>query len=126
MKARDPPAEVRRGDILWIDCDPSVGAEPRKVRSCVVVSNDLANRHGATITVVPTLSYRADRARRPFMVDLRRPRSTMDTSRVANASLVTTYDRARVASRAGRAGPDAMKAIDRALAIHLGLADPGA
>ena len=124
MKTTREPAEFRRGDILWIDCDPSVGAEPRKARTCVVVSNDLANRHGSTLTVVPTLKYTADRASRPFVVDLRRPRSTMEERRVANASLVTTYDRVRVRSRAGRASNDAMKAIDRAMAVHLALEAP--
>jgi mRNA interferase MazF len=123
MKTREP-LEYRRGDILWIDCDPSVGAEPRKTRTCVVVSNDLCNRHGATLTVVPTLGYTKERATRPFMVDLRRPRSTMDAARVANASLVTTYDRARVVTRAGRTSADALHALDQALAVHLGLQLP--
>lgn len=113
--------EFRRGDILWIDCDPSIGAEPRKTRTCVVVSNDLANRHGATVTVIPTLSYNESRAQRPFMVDLRRPRSTMAAPRVANASFITTYDRRRVRTRAGRVSLETMKAIERALAVHLAL-----
>lgn len=123
MKTRET-VEFRRGDILWIDCDPSVGAEPRKVRTCVVVSNDMANRYGATVTVVPTQAYSAERAARPFMVDLRKPRSTMVQARVANASMVTTYDRARAASRAGRVAPGTIAAIERALAIHLGMAEP--
>jgi mRNA interferase MazF len=124
MKKTHDPIEIRRGDIFWIDCDPSVGAEPRKVRTCVVVSNDLANRYGSTLTVVPTLSYTAERASRPFMVDLQRPRSTLDKRRVANASLLTTYDRSRVRTRAGRVAIDAMKAIDRAIGVHLALAEP--
>ncbi len=61
--------EIRRGDILWIQCDPSVGVEPQKIRTCVVVSNDIANQHGQAITVVPTQSYSAERARRAYMVD---------------------------------------------------------
>lgn len=124
MKTTREPVEFRRGDILWIDCDPSVGAEPRKVRTCVVVSNDLANRFASTVTVVPTLAYTAQRAARPFIVDLRRPRSTMEANRAANASLVTTYDRGRVRSRAGRVSADAMKAMDRAMAVHLALDAP--
>jgi len=118
------PIDVRRGDILWINCDPSVGTEPRKTRTCVVVSNDLANRLSPMLTVVPTLSYDSRRAAQPFNVDLRPPRSTMKAPRVANASQVTTYDRSRVAAREGRVAPPAMQAIDRALAIHLGLAEP--
>jgi mRNA interferase MazF len=114
--------QIRRGDILWICCDPSVGSGPKKTRTCVVVSNDVANRYGRAITVVPTQDFTAERAARAYMTDLRRPRSTLDAPRVANASMVMTYDRARVVSRAGRVAPDALRRLDEALAMHLGLA----
>lgn len=125
--AAPPPTslvEFRRGDILWINCEPSVGVEPRKIRTCVVVSNDLANRYGQAVTVVPTQGFTAERAARGYMVDLRAPRSTLTEARVANASMVMTYDRNRVADRAGRVAPETLRALDRALAIHLGLAEP--
>ena len=48
----------------------------------------------------------------------------LDEPRVANASMVMSYDRGRVVSRAGRIARDAVRALDRALAIHLGLAAP--
>jgi len=114
--------EIRRGDVLWINCDPSVGVEPRKTRTCVVVSNDIANRFGQAVTVVPTQRYTAERARRAYIVDLRSPRSTLTESRVANASMLMTYDRGRVVSRAGRISRDAERALDRTLAVHLALA----
>src|SRR5438309_6145918 len=75
--AHEVPVVVRRGDVIWIDCDPTIGVEPRKTRTCVVVSNDIANQHGAAITVVPTQQYTAERAGRAYMVDLRQPRSTL-------------------------------------------------
>ena len=90
--------QVRRGDVLWINCDPSVGVEPRKTRTCVVVSNDLANEFGAAVTVVPTQAFSAERAARVYMVDLRKPRSTLGEPRVANASMIMTYDRTRIVS----------------------------
>jgi mRNA interferase MazF len=121
MKRREP-IEFRRGDVLWIQCDPSVGVEPRKTRTCVVVSNDLANRYGQAVTVVPTQAYTAERAARAYMVDLRKPRSTLTETRVANASMIMTYDRGRVVTRAGRVSAETQGALDRALGIHLGLA----
>lgn len=63
-------------------------------------------------------------AARAFMTDLRAPRSTLELPRVANASMVMTYDRARVTGRAGRVTADSMRLIERALSIHLGLAAP--
>ncbi len=116
--------EVRRGDVLWMQCDPSVGVEPRKVRTCVVVSNDVANRYGQAITIVPTQAYTPDRAAREYIVDLRKPRSTLEPQRVANASMVMTYDRGRIVRRAGRVSAETLRALDRALAIHLGLPMP--
>src|SRR3989442_8373387 len=95
------PVEVRRGDIVWIQCDPSVGVEPRKTRTCVVVSNDIANRWGQAVTVIPTQRYSSERCNRPYVVDLRRPRSSLRDARVANASMLMTYDRGRVVRHAG-------------------------
>jgi mRNA interferase MazF len=121
MKRREP-IEFRRGDVLWIQCDPSVGVEPRKTRTCVVVSNDLANRYGQAVTVVPTQAYTTLRAARAYMVDLRKPRSTLTEARVANTSMIMTYDRGRVVTRAGRVSAETQGALDQALGIHLGLA----
>ncbi len=57
------------------------------------------------------------------MVDLRRPKSDLREGRVANASMVMTYDRDRVVKRAGRISAEAQETLDRALRIHLAL-DP--
>jgi len=80
----------QRGDILWIQCDPSIGVEPQKIRTCVVVSNDIANQYGQAVTIVPTQAYTAERAHRAYMVDLRKPRSDLAEARVANASMIMT------------------------------------
>ena len=85
MMKRGEPIEVHRGDILWINCDPSVGAEPRKTRTCLVVSNDIANRFGQAVTVIPTQKHTAERGRRAYMVDLRKPRSNLQDARVASS-----------------------------------------
>jgi len=115
------PQKFQRGDILWVRCDPSLGVEPRKTRTCVVVSNDIANRYGEAVTVVPTQRYTPERVARAYMVDLRPPRSTLEQARVANASMVMTYDRARVVRRAGRLTAEARRDLDAALAMHLAL-----
>jgi len=113
--------EFRRGDILWVQCEPSVGVEPRKLRTCVVVSNDIANQFGQAVTVVPTQAYSGERASRAYMVDLRTPRSNQEKPRVANASMPMTYDRRRVVKRAGRITAETQRALDAALRMHLGL-----
>lgn len=121
MTKESETVEIHRGDIFWIQGDPSVGVEPQKIRTCVVVSNDIANQYGQAITVVPTQAHTTERARRAYMVDLRKPRSDLSESRVANASMVMTYDRRRVIRRAGSITRETQDALDRALNVHLGL-----
>jgi mRNA interferase MazF len=113
--------EYQRGDIVRVSCDPSVGVEPKKTRTCVIVSNDLANKFGAAVTVVPTQEWTEERAARLYMVDLRRPHSEMTADRVANASMIMTYDRRRIVAAEGAISDEALDELDQALALHLGL-----
>jgi len=56
-------------------------------------------------------------------VDLRAPRSPLREPRVANASMIMTYDKARVVKKAGQLHSEAIDALDKALALHLGLVE---
>ena len=47
---------MRRGEVWWVEFDPSVGSEIRKTRPAVIISNDAANRHLARVVVVPMTS----------------------------------------------------------------------
>ncbi|WP_265289071.1 type II toxin-antitoxin system PemK/MazF family toxin [Verminephrobacter eiseniae] len=47
---------MKRGEVWWVEFDPSVGSEIRKRRPAVIVSNDAANRHLARVIVVPLTS----------------------------------------------------------------------
>lgn len=42
-----------RGEIWWVSLDPTQGAEIKKTRPCVVLTNDTLNRLRRTVVVVP-------------------------------------------------------------------------
>jgi len=43
----------KRGEIFWVNLDPTVGSEIKKVRPCVIISPDAANRSGPLVIVAP-------------------------------------------------------------------------
>jgi mRNA interferase MazF len=47
------PAGIRRGDVWWVDFEPTQGAEIRKMRPAVVITADGLNRARRTVVVVP-------------------------------------------------------------------------
>lgn len=48
--------EVNQYDIVLINLDPTIGAEIKKTRPCVIISPDEMNKHLQTIIVAPMTS----------------------------------------------------------------------
>jgi mRNA interferase MazF len=47
---------IERGDVYWVNFEPSLGGEIKKVRPAIVLSNNAANTHLHRVQVVPITS----------------------------------------------------------------------
>jgi mRNA interferase MazF len=47
---------MKRGEMWWVDFNPSVGGEIQKTRPAIIVSNDAFNKVMNRVQVVPTSS----------------------------------------------------------------------
>ena len=49
--------KIKRGLVIDVNLDPTLGPETSKVRPCVVVTNDIYNEHLPVIQVVPITTW---------------------------------------------------------------------
>lgn len=104
---------MKRGEVWWINFEPSIGGEIRKQRPAVIVSNDAANLHLNRVQVVPITSN----------VDKIYPSEAYVTFRgkkaKAMADQITTVSKKRLINSAGSIYNTEMESISKAISTQL-------
>jgi mRNA interferase MazF len=116
------PGVPRRGDVYWVNLDPVVGSEQGGLRPALVISPDAVNRVFPVVVVAPITSQIKDR-NSPIAPLLPAGQPLPKESAVLTFQ-VRTLDRGRLRGLAGTLTPDQMSAVERGLAISLGLPLP--
>lgn len=104
---------MKRGEVWWVNFEPSVGGEIRKQRPAIIVSNDSANKHLNRVQVVPITSN----------VDRLYPSEAYvtlnDDPRKALADQLTTVSKTRLQSKIGLLSAEDMKKVEQVIKVHL-------
>jgi mRNA interferase MazF len=106
---------MNRGEVWWVNFDPSLGSEIKKTRPAIIVSNDASNKALNRVQVIPITSN----------VERLYPSEAYVTlngdPRKAMADQITTVSKQRVSTQMGRISDDDMRSVERAIRVQLGL-----
>ena len=110
---------MRRGEVWWVNFDPSVAGEIHKKRAAIIISNDAANRYLNRVQVVP-LTSRVDRVYpSEAVVRVRRGHSK------AMADQLTTISKRRLINQMGKLSAEDMGKVEHAVMVQLALVEFG-
>jgi len=113
--------DVRRGDVVIVELDPTEGSEQRGTRPCLVVQNDVGNENAPTTIVVPFTTSRGDELY-PFEVLVSAAESPLREDSVALCSQIRTVSiEHRISTSLGSVPESRMEEVDEALEYSLGL-----
>lgn len=115
---------IRRGDVVWVEFDPTVGCEIKKCRPAVVVSADQTNSiaSNAILIVVPLTKAPVGRSPRLDEVVVNPQGTGLREASITASNQVRAIDRSRIRGRLGAVPATAMSAIENCLQRALALA----
>ena len=106
---------LSRGDIYWVNLDPTIGSEIKKKRPCVIIGATPINEARRTVVVVPLSS--AGKPRPPLTIPIQCQRKQV----VAVCDQIRAVDKSRLIEKIESASKEDIVELEQGLRQTLAL-----
>jgi mRNA interferase MazF len=112
-------ASIKRGDLFLVNFDPTVGAEAKKIRPALVVSNDINNLHSPIISIAPITSN----VTKVYSFEVQIPPGTggLRTRSKVMVNQTRAVDKIRLIKKLGTLPEKIMLEVNQSLKLHYDL-----
>ena len=107
--------EIGRGDIYWVNLDPTIGTGTQKTRPALIVSNNVQNKASSRVVVLPITSNIENIFRFHAEIKVKGKKAK------AMADQIRTVDKMRLTSLIGKCTNEEMTKVEEAMRIVLAL-----
>jgi mRNA interferase MazF len=108
----------QRGEIYWVNLDPTVGSEIAKTRPALIISNNIGNQHANRVIVAPISSSGRGKVY-PFEVLLKAGEGGISQRSKVLLDQIRAVDKSRLGDRIGTLKSKIMTEVNRAIRLSL-------
>jgi len=115
------PNKCVRGEVIQVNLDPTIGHEINKSRPCVVIQNDIGNKHSPTSIVAAITD--AEHVVKDFPINVRvvKGEGGLTKDSVVLCNQLRSVDERRFVRTLGHLSEKTMSKVDKALKLSLAL-----
>ena len=107
--------EIKRGEVYWVNLDPTIGSEIKKTRPALILSNNIQNRVSNRVVILP-ITFNVEKLF-PFEAKI----TLQNKAAKVLADQIRTVDKSRIRDCISCISTTEMKDIERAVKVTLSL-----
>lgn len=111
---------IKRGDVVLVNLEPTKGSEQGGTRPCLVIQNDLGNLASPT-TIIAAMTSKTEH-QYPFTVFVQKGEGNLPKDSLVSLNQIRTISISdRIVKKIGTLKPETMRRIDEAIKTSLAL-----